>query len=106
MVSIAYSIDDEDPLMITLHKHGAPERVKNWVDIAKAKLSKSEGLGQEMADAINIVTGAWHPNLINEVIQGNRKALWDLVKNTDAIDVATRVIEDETPNRSTQRSRP
>ena len=57
-VAVGFSYDPDDDIPGTMHKHGSPESVNRWASTAqKALRAAGDVLGQEMADAITVVSG-------------------------------------------------
>lgn len=87
-VAIAYELDETDDL-ITLHKHGEPERIRAWVENAKSKLSSAGEIGQSMAEQIKVIEISGTAGigfdqstieLLNQVIERNQRALARIVQ--------------------------
>ena len=98
--SVGFAFEDTEKGIIVLHKHGEPERVRNWVANMKAKYSASDGLFiRSIADRLKFIEISVYPNgfpvmLVNEAIAGSQRALRSLLCPQDTIEVQARVVEE------------
>lgn len=85
-IAIGFSYEPDEEIPGTLHKHGSPESVNKWAEITRKKFIESdqiaapewyirhglpfyEGLGQEMADNIVVVSGKMPIEELNKMIE-------------------------------------
>lgn len=85
-VALAVSCDSETGL-VTLHKHGDPERITEWFKTTRAKLSTAGAMGMLMADEMCLVQGRFDIQQLNAAISGVPSALRNLVHPPQVIDV-------------------
>jgi hypothetical protein len=85
-VALAVSCDDETGL-ITLHKHGEPDRIAEWFKTMRAKLSTAGLMGVRMADEMLLVQGRFDIEQLNAAINRNQAVLRALVHPQTVIDV-------------------
>lgn len=85
-VAIAFALDAESKRFI-LHKHGDPEWVNAWAQKAKEKLSAAGALGQQMADEIQVIQGAFPLAILNGALEGRERDMQALFGMATAIDV-------------------
>lgn len=92
-IAIAYSAPKDASLMWTLHKHGTPELVSQWLATAKSKFTKIGGLGQEMADELRLLQGRIDVDEVNRAIDSSgyvKKLVERHISEANTIDVQAR----------------